>query len=156
MDGNRVVLNQFLVEVFNNILSMEEKRLDEKTGGELSVKEMHVIDAVCQMEHKRKNTAKMIASLLRVTPATLSVAVKVLERKGYVQRFPNEQDKRSVYIVPTLKGQEANKAHAQFHQEMVEQVIDCLEEDELRVFAKALYKVNAFFIKQERKAKNDD
>ena len=84
-------LNDFLVGVFNDILRLEEANLRQSCGN-LSVTELHVLDAVarcgplCGMAD--------IAAALKVTAGTATVAVKTLEQKGYLVRTRHKTDKR--------------------------------------------------------------
>ena len=148
MHTHSEVLNRFLVEVFNEILKTEEQAL---TGNwpDLTVREFHLIDEVCRaVDEGRDNRATAIAAAQRVTAGTLTTAVNLLEKKGYLERRRDGNDRRAVRIHPTEKGWAANEDHKKFHQEMVEDVLSILDEEECRVFLHALGGVSAFFRKK--------
>lgn len=139
------VMNEFLVSAFNTIMKEEEYCISKKYDN-LSVKEIHVIDAVCAAIDKGiDNRATEIAGLLRVTAGTLTTAVTQLEKKGFLERVRCDKDRRVVRIVPTKLGLEANEFHKLFHRKMVEQVIGILTEEESQVLAKGLACVTDFF-----------
>ena len=80
-----------------------------------------------------------------MTAGTLTTAVTLLEKKGYLLRRRDERDKRVVRILPTEKAREADARHAKFHQEMVEDCLSALSEEEAVVFVRALGTVASFF-----------
>lgn len=148
MNTHGEVLNRFLVEVFNEILKTEEQALIGNRP-DLTVREFHLIEEVCRaVDEGRDNRATAIAAAQRVTAGTLTTAVNLLEKKGYLERRRDGNDRRAVRIHPTEKGREANEEHRKFHQEMVEDVLSILDEDECRVFLHALGGVRAFFRKK--------
>ena len=65
-----------------------------------------------------------------MTAGTLTTAVNLLERKGYVERQRDEKDRRAVRILPTPLARKAESAHREFHRKMVEQVLDGLSPEE--------------------------
>lgn len=145
MDTHGETLNRFLVEVFNEILKTEEQALSARQP-ELSVREFHLIEEVCRaVDQGRDNRATAIAAAQRVTAGTLTTAVNILEKKGYLERRRDEQDRRAVRIYPTEKAREANELHTKFHREMVEEVLSILNEEECQVFLRALSSVTTFF-----------
>lgn len=145
MEQHGEVLNRFLVEVFNEILKTEENAL-AKAYKDLSLRELHLIEEVCRAaDEGRDNRATAIAAAQRVTAGTLTTAVTLLEKKGYLLRRRDERDKRVVRILPTEKAREADARHAKFHQEMVEDCLSALSEEEAVVFVRALGTVASFF-----------
>nr|MDD6336413.1 MarR family transcriptional regulator [bacterium] len=153
MAAPQQAINDFLVSVFNEILRTEEHSLS--TGGfdNVSVKEMHVIEAVVNAQGS-DNRATAIAHTLGVTAGTLTTAVNLLEKKGYLSRLRDDRDKRVVRILATGRGMQAYACHAAFHQEMVEDVLRVLSEEEVPVFLRALSGISSFFraknIRRER------
>ncbi len=137
-------INNFLVTVFNEILRTEEASLKTKEFKNLSVREMHVIEAVCDATENKKNTASEIALSQKITAGTLTTAISILEKKGYVIRHRDDTDKRVVRIFPTEKGKTANEVHQSFHHEMVSSIMSVLQGDELAMFVKGLGAVQQF------------
>lgn len=145
MSCDHEILNRFLVEIFNEILRTEERCITQGGYDDLSIRELHVIEAVCQCAKKGKNTASDIAALLDVVPGTLTVSTVALERKGYLTRSRDALDRRVVRICPTDKGLSANADHALFHRRMTDQVLNLLSEEETVVFMRALDRLTQFF-----------
>ncbi len=142
------VLNRFLVETFNEILKTEEQVLLGEWP-DLTVREFHLLEDVCRIVDEGKdNRASAVAVAQRVTAGTLTTAVNLLEKKGYLERRRDGNDRRAVRIYPTEKGWQANEAHKKFHQEMVEDVLGVLSEEECTVFLRVLGGIGAFFRKK--------
>lgn len=139
-------LNYFLVKVFNEILRIEESSLRIGEFKNLSIREMHVIEAVCiANENRADNRATDIAHALRISAGTLTTTVALLEKKGYLMRKQDTQDKRIIRLYATDKGTTANRFHQNFHQQMVSNVIDTLDNGEVEILIKGLRSLKAFF-----------
>ena len=136
------VVNELLVETFNDILQIEQKALKEGILKDLSITEIHTIDAIGMYECR---TMTEVAQELKITLGTLTAAINKLLKKGYVDRKRGEEDRRSVMIALTRKGKLAFRIHDQFHSEMVKATIDGLNEEEEEILIKSLAKLNIFF-----------
>lgn len=146
---DKAIINDFLVKVFNEILKHEQIAL-EGYSKNLSIREMHVIEAVFDGEKEGGNRANTLAKKLKITPGSLTTAISVLERKGYLKRIKDASDRRSVRVVLTEDGQKANRYHMDFHERMVESLTSVLDENETAVMVKALGKITEFFRAEEK------
>ena len=81
-------INSFLVDVFNDVLRLEEDDLARGPYKNLSVSEMHVLEAVDSAAGGE--TMRELAARLRVTASTLTVAVKTLEQEIGAGSFESE------------------------------------------------------------------
>ena len=143
MESRGEVLNQFLVEVFGQILKAEAACL---AGKDLSLRELHLIDAVCRaVDQGGDNRSTAIAAALGITAGTLTSAVNLLEKKGYLLRRRDERDKRVVHLLPTERGRAADARHRDFHRQMVAHVRDGLTDEEAEGTLRALGRVAEFF-----------
>ena len=155
MEVRGAKINQFLVEVFDQILRREEECLTARYP-KLSLKEIHLIDAVCRAaDHGGDNRATAIAAAQGVTAGTLTTSVSLLERKGYVERQRDAHDRRAVRILPTALAREAEAAHREFHRRMVEQVLSGLTAEESDALVRALEKLARFFAPAEEARQNE-
>lgn len=136
------VLNKLLVQLFNDILQIEEKSMNNTEFKNLSITEIHTIEAI-GMEGNR--TMGEIAHDLRITLGTLTTAINKLIKKGYVERKRIEEDRRVVLVSLTESGKKVFDVHNVFHKEMIDEIITNFEGDELELLTKALGKVNRFF-----------
>ena len=138
------VLNSILVNLFNDILNIEEKALITEEFKDISVTDMHIIEAVGVMEQR---TMSKIAKSLNVTMGTLTIGVNGLVKKGYVERNRSQKDRRIVYASLTVKGKAAYVHHMRFHKDMINSVIDGVTEEEAEILTKTLKKLEDFFQK---------
>jgi len=65
-----------------------------------------------------------LARLLRLSPATVAVALKPLERDGYVERAADDRDARRNLVSLTQKGREAVELCGQAFQAVDRQMLD--------------------------------
>jgi len=139
------VLNELFVNTFNDILSIEQKALQSGTFKDLSVTEIHTIEAIGMYDTK---TMSEVAGILGITVGTLTTAINHLVKKEYVIRKKSEEDRRVVQISLTRKGKLAYRVHEKFHADMVRAIIEELTPEEEEVLIKSLDKLNCFFKKK--------
>ena len=136
------ILNKLLVQLFNDILQIEEKSLKNTQFTDLSITEIHTIEAIGL---DRSRTMGEIAHDLRITVGTLTTAITKLIKKGYVERKRIEEDRRVVLVNLTSKGEEVYKVHQVFHEEMICAMLSNFSDEEEQVLSKSLEKLNTFF-----------
>jgi DNA-binding MarR family transcriptional regulator len=141
MDINQT-LNELLVELFHDIMTIEEKALRTGEYKELTSNDMHVIEAIGT--EKSKNMSS-VAKLLGVTMGTLTIAVNSLVKKGYVERVRSEEDRRVVLVSLSAKGKKAFTHHQKFHEEMIHEITDGLDDEQKAVLEQTLSKLNQYF-----------
>lgn len=137
-----LTLNEVLVKLFRDINNIEEQAVKKGEFKDLTVNDMHVIEAIDAKEAKNMST---VARTLLVTTGTLTISVNGLVKKGFVERIRSEEDRRVVLISLTEKGRRAFAQHERFHQNMIEAVIKGLTQEEQVVLGKALVNLNEFF-----------
>ncbi len=135
-------INDVLVHLFNEILDLEERALITPEYKDISVNDMHIIDAVGIQDQKNMST---VARTLGVTVGTLTIAVNNLVKKGYIQRMRSQEDRRVVLISLTDKGEKAYRHHHDFHEKMVLAVLKDLNVEETEALTEALIKLQKFF-----------
>ena len=123
----RQEIDDLLTSVFNSILRIEEKALDNRFTEGLTITEIHTIDAVGYGESNPMNVG---ASRLGVTLATLTIAVNRLVEKGFLARERDTADRRRVLVSLTRRGRQVYRAHRLFHRQMVDEALSGLTEDE--------------------------
>lgn len=100
MEPDLKTVNDYLVSVFNDILTIEESELKKSQFNDLSITEMHTIEAIGM--YKKKTTSE-VAKELSITVGTLTTAINKLVKKGYVERIRSEDDRRVVKLGLTKK-----------------------------------------------------
>lgn len=144
-DAQRGYLNDFFVHLFNQILSLEERALTQVGARDLSVKELHVLEAVRVQTAQGRNTMTAVAEFLSIRVSSLTAAVNTLVRKGYLERVSQPEDRRVILLRLTDKGREADRRHSDFHREMIDAVAAQLSGLELEILTASLRQLDQFF-----------
>lgn len=145
MEKSKKVLNDLLVQLFNDILLIEEKTLQNGPLSDISVTEIHTIEAIGMYKDR---TMTEVAQDLKITVGTLTTAITKLIKKGYVERKRTEEDRRVVLIHATKKGKLAYRLHEKFHSDMINETIGVLDEDQEKILVSSLEKLNVFFMEK--------
>ena len=93
-------LNELLVCLFKDLTEIEGRCLITDEFSDISINDMHIIEAIGVDEPKRSGT---VAKLISITLGTLTKAIDGLTRKGYVNRIRSEEEKRVVKLSLTDK-----------------------------------------------------
>lgn len=141
METELQVINDYLASVFNDILSIEETELQRSAFSDISIKEMHTIEAIGLY---RKKTSGEVAKELMITVGTLTVAINNLVKKGYVERIRSEDDRRVVKLGLTKKGKLVYRVHQSFHRQMVKNILNDMDEVESGALVKALKNLHTY------------
>ncbi len=128
-------LNTLLVSLFHDILDIEEDSLITEEYKDITVNDMHVIEAI-GIEEPRPSS--IVAKKLDITMGTLTKAIDGLTNKKYVTRERSTEDKRVVLLSLTEKGLSAYHHHALFHRNMIKAVMGQLDEEERVILTKSL------------------
>lgn len=136
-------INDVLVNLFRDILTLEEKAMAGSDFRDLSMNDWHVIDAVGPEGQKNMS---QIAKELTVTLGSLTTAMNRLCRRGYTQRMRSEADRRVVNVSLTEKGIRAYREHGQFHKRMIDAIIEDQTPEELEALVRSLTKLTDFFM----------
>jgi len=136
-------LNTILVDTFRSILKVEEAALKRDELADLSISEMHLLEAIGKSPDGR--TVSDIASELMVTLPSVTVAINKLAKKGCVEKFKSNHDGRVVYVRLTKLGKKKDSVHRYFHQQMIRAISSRLEEEEKAVLYKGVKALNEFF-----------
>lgn len=140
--GADKILNELLVKLFKNIMEIEEKYLITPEFKDISVNDMHIIEAIGLKEPKSMSA---IAKLMSITTGTLTKSMDGLSEKKYVIRERGKKDKRVVFAHLTEKGRRAYLHHESFHLNMIARIKDGISEQETTVLIFALAKLNDYF-----------
>ena len=136
------LLNELLVNLFNNVLDTEAKAVITEEFKDISNNDMHIIEAI-GIEEPR--SMSVIAKRLNVTVGTLTTNMNSLEDKGYIERERSTQDKRVVLVLLTEKGRNAFFHHRDFHKHMIKAIVNDLDEDEMKILIRCLQALDDFF-----------
>ena len=135
-------INDILINLFNDILKLEEEAIITDEFKDITNNDMHIIEAVGL---SGENTMSVVAKKLGITAGSLTTSVNSLVNKKYVIRQRSEEDRRVVFLKLTAKGKRAYEHHREYHRQMTDAVISRLDENEVAVLIKTLNGLSEFF-----------
>ena len=123
------LLNDYFLHSALHLLALEEQCLRQSCAKDLSVRELHALEAVSSLRGSGRNTMAEIAKYLHLSPASLTTAINVLVKKGYVARSYSPQDRRVIFVELTEAGEAANRRYLDFVRDMIREVGRDLDEE---------------------------
>ena len=147
MENTKEMLNDILVKIFNQIMFNEETSLQQKIGNKITIRNVHIIEAIYNAEKQNQANISNIAKNLNITTGTLTVALNKLEKQGYIIKKQSATDKRVFYVALTNAGKKINNAHIQYHKEMIDLIISNLSTKEAANLIDLLSKLKYYFTK---------
>lgn len=154
MDAFALALNDLLVNTFHDILKLEEDSLAKASGNQLSINEMHLLEAIAKGKDEGRSITD-IARELSITLPSVTAAVNKLAKKNYVTKGKHEADKRMVIVFLTREGKRAEALHRLYHRSMVNAASQGLSSEEKDALLKGLTKLHQFFKDQKPVDMND-
>src|SRR3712207_3849310 len=142
-EDSRRVINDIVVDLFKNILTIEERSLRQRGIKDLSMSEIHALEAIGTGDGRMMSE---VADTLDITMGTLTTTISKLESKGYAKREKDPNDRRVVIASLTRKGILVDKIHRHFHEEMIDHLMIDLKLDENQALINALMNINDFFL----------
>lgn len=134
-------INDALYNTYYGINRIEEEELKKSRFKDLTVKEMHAIDAITIHSNL---TLSQVANKLHLSRATITATVDRLVRKGYVERIRDEKDRRVIHLKLTKKGRLLYRAYHAYHNMMVKSFLQNLDEKELKTIYQAFTNLEKF------------
>jgi DNA-binding MarR family transcriptional regulator len=142
-DFSRELPEQF-DRIVNKYNSLQEAPLDYGCGEDLYPSEIHVVEAIGK--HPEAHMAE-IARILGVTRGAIQQTADRLLKKGLVEKFMDENDRKKVYLELTAKGKAAFDGHERYHAEQssrMEELFQSLRPGEVASLKKILDEVESF------------
>lgn len=143
MEYSIEIVNRFLSDVFGDILKGEEATL---AAGDLSLREVQLIDAIRRtVDEGGDNRSTAIAAARQMPAGTLTCAVALLVKKGYLVRLRDEKDRRVVRLLPTQQGRAVSDQHRAFHRRLTDRMMSALTDQEASALVRGVEKLTALF-----------
>jgi len=134
--------NEILKELFHQIMTIQEKFVENSSNLKLSRTEIHVIEIVGD---NPGIILTDIAGMMYITKATASVSVNRLVEKGLLKRMPSDMDKRKYGLALTDEGRKCYDAHGEFHKQLLEALTNDFKLNEKQELVKGLRQMLDFF-----------
>lgn len=148
-------LNSLLDETYKTIAEKEISKVNRNSHLNLTNSELHFIEAIAQcckenLESTGENSCSLtqVAEKQSITLPSCTVAVKKLEKKGYLEKTKSADDKRETKIKLTRQGEKINTVHLYIHHRISREVSKCFTKEEQDIIIRGLEKINEFFKKE--------
>lgn len=149
--------DKLLGKIHHNMTKLEEKSLCIDRNLNLTVNELHLLECIKNgTKGDDGPTISAIASKLDITRPSTTVAVNKLTSKKYVEKIGCVNDGRSVRIKLTPKGEKAYEIYCDYRKETEGALAECFREDERKLLAAALDKINVFYADRLSEKESED
>ncbi len=144
MDRFEEHLNELLVSLYRSVEKMEESMLKSAKSLDLSISEIHLLEAVGKCSPQGCGISDL-SQALEISLPSVTIAVNKLVTKGYLRKDKSPSDGRSVCISLTERGAKVDKIHQYFHKKMVSSIAKDLSEEEKQALTSGMEKLSEFF-----------
>jgi DNA-binding MarR family transcriptional regulator len=126
--------------LYSNLMLYEIEHMKTGLMKHVTFHEIHTIKAIGDYG---EITMKELAKQVGVRQSTMTVMVDKLIKKGYVERFGSEADRRVVNVRLTDQGRAVNDEHKAVHQNVTQFWLGILDEGERRDLLRIMEKIDA-------------
>ena len=141
LDSYASELNDIIISIYDSVQRVEEQMLNR------SVPNLSISETVWKLRDRGCSISD-IALEHQVTLPSMTVAVKKLEKKGFIEKLRSETDGRVIYVKLTRMGQKVNAMHRYFHEHMIRSFLRDIDDNQRPVLMSALQNMNDFLHKQ--------
>lgn len=121
-------------------------------SGKLTKSELNLIAAIGKyMDRPKGVKSSDLSRELKVTTAAISKMLRVLEKKGLIERNSDEDDRRVVYVRLTYAGNDAFLASVGEREDLLEQVFQRMGREEVDQFLELWGKFNRLMAEEHKK-----
>jgi DNA-binding MarR family transcriptional regulator len=132
-------LNNLIIEFYDKLSSWEQSVVKD-TG--YSLAQVHTVEVLGSHGAMRM---KELADRLGITTGTLTVQVDKLVKFGLIERYPHNEDRRSILVGLTTQGEELYQHHNDMHIQLTKDITRNLDEASSQVLVKCFEKMNREF-----------
>lgn len=138
-----ITAGNLFLELYDKYSRLESKKFFYKEIEELTMIEINTVVVI----GRESSFIKMsdIASQLGVSSGTPTVTIDRLIKKGYVERYRDEEDRRQVFVRLSPKGQTAFNGIRELKNKIVERLFGVLPEDQISLLIEILDQINSKF-----------
>lgn len=122
---NKLKIGDLLLSVIRNFVEHDTKARYFGTDTKLNHSEIHMIQFI--KEQKERLHISAIARKLGITKGAVSQTIKRLEKKGFVLKEVDTENKSRLLIRLTPKGEKAHYYHKKYHRQLDSIILDVLK-----------------------------
>lgn len=132
-------LNNLIIEFYDKLSSWEQSVVKD-TG--YSLAQVHTVEVLGSHGAMRM---KELADRLGITTGTLTVQVDKLVKFGLIERYPHNEDRRSILVGLTTQGEELHQHHNEMHIQLTKDITRNLDDESSKILVKCFEKMNREF-----------
>lgn len=136
---NKILLEQLNASFFR---LMDVSRFDRKCKRDWRMRDIMILKEIYTTNDSHRMTISSLAKVMKVTNAAMSQIINGYEKKGWIERVRDENDRRSVYVQVTKETVDRLKNAWHSHQERMLDFLDYLGQEDsvhlVRILDKAL------------------
>ena len=137
-------LNNLLIDAYERVSDMEQHMLIGLEHTDVTISELHIMEYI-GVAKEQGRTISDIAVKFSKTPPSITVAIKKLESRGYVEKLKSSKDGRIVRVVLTREGRRVDAAHRYFHRNMGNELLKHMDGEDRTALLKGLNILIDFF-----------
>jgi DNA-binding MarR family transcriptional regulator len=137
-------LNDLLISAYEKVADMEQHMLIGLEHTDVTISELHIMEFIGAASDEGR-TISDIAVRFSKTPPSITVAIKKLESRGYVEKIRSIKDGRMVHVILTRAGRRVDAAHRYFHRNMGNQLLKRMGEEDRSALINGLKVLVEFF-----------
>lgn len=118
---------QLIHQIYNDLMYYELKNLQAGLDVDITITEIHTI---AEIGPHGCMTMNVLADRCGVKPSTMTIMINKLVKKGFVERYRSEEDRRIVQVRLTENGKNACQKHESLHKEVSGRWFDVLSGNE--------------------------
>lgn len=122
----------FLEDILEDINQYEENALRILLNKKITLNEARIIDVISDLKEEQNNMSSQIALRMKTTRSAVSIALKNMEKKHFVFRATDPEDRRHVFVELTKQGYEILTHYQNIHSDIVSKAFKSLDEKEIK------------------------
>lgn len=130
----KVTITRIFFDTYTNVMNTEKTVIKDSPYNDLSITDVNVIHAIGL---KTPQTYE-VSDALNISKSTLTARLANLEKKGYINRYLDKADKRSIRISLTERGKALYHSSNESHQLIIDALLERFNDEELDKFYEAL------------------
>ncbi len=135
-------LQSLLIEIeevlSNNILEIKGKTLKDKKFMDINMRQYQCLALILKLNNPSLST---LAEYLKITKPSVTAIVNKLISLKFIKKEQSPEDKRFFHVVLTEQGRKIFNAYNEAYKNLVNEIFNCLDENEIDNFYNYLLKI---------------
>ncbi|MGQ9856580.1 MAG: MarR family winged helix-turn-helix transcriptional regulator [Fervidobacterium sp.] len=144
---NTICVEEILSDILNIITSMVSLLPEFQDIEDMSTTELYIFLFTAISDNQKDVSNTNLSKKLHISKSAVSVATKLLIKKGIIQAVQDIEDRRHSYLTLTTKGKAIFSEFKQSFERLLNEVVSSMNEDELRKLTES-FKMLAEFSKK--------